>query len=172
MRVVGVSGKAGSGKDALYTEVFRPAGWRKWSFAHTMKAMGMGHGLSLRDLVQVKPPPVREWLQRYGTEQHRQAVHEDFWLRATEYWLYVLSRDFGVDRVVFTDVRFPNEAAWVKRQNGMLVRLEGRGGLAGERAAHPSETALDTWDTWDLVLDNSTDGFDGLRAGLLRAGLL
>lgn len=170
MRVLGISGKMGSGKDAIYENILRPRGWRHWSFAHTMKAMGMGYGYTLEELTVTKPPHVRKWLQEYGTEQHRDAVHEDFWLRVTDYWLGQLSV-LGVERVAFTDVRFPNEAHWVRDHGGMLVRVEGWGGN-GPGSAHPSETALDRWTDWDCVIQNHEPGFAGAMAELTAAGVL
>lgn len=175
MELIGLSGKAGQGKDAIYTEVLRPRGWRRWAFAHPVKAAGVGFGFSMADILEKKPRHVREWLQRYGTEEHRDKYNADFWILEADYWLRILERDIGVQKVVFTDVRFPNEASWVKKKGGSLIRVTGRDyPLTGTPAAqHISETALDSWDRWDLVLDNSEGvTFSAIAAELTATGLL
>ncbi len=159
MQVLGLSGKAGQGKDAVYEYILRPRGWKRWSFAHPIKAAGVGNGFSVIEVTETKPPHVRKWLQEYGTEEHRNKYRPDFWIRAASYWMHTLERDLGVRHVVFTDVRFPNEANWIRSQGGKLVRLQGRPyPLAGTPAAeHPSETALDDWLDWDAVIDNGPE---------------
>lgn len=74
--------------------------------------------------------------------------------------------------VLIGDGRFPNEVEWVKeRCGGMSIRLNGDPG--GERArstrdkTHISETALDAYDAFDLVL--STDGGNTPQSTLREA---
>lgn len=69
-------------------------------------------------------------MQTLGTEWGRQIMADDLWIRLAE------ARAALFDRVVITDVRFPNEAAMIKRLGGVLVRVE-RAGLTTE--AHASE---------------------------------
>jgi hypothetical protein len=173
MRILGLSGKAGQGKDAVFNAVLQPRGWRRWSFAHTMKAMGYGRGFSFDELLVTKPPVVRQWLQQYGTEEHRNKFRPDYWLRVSEYWLRVLE-ELGVRQLAFTDVRFPNEAEWIHQQGGKVVRLHGRPvPLSAQAATHPSETALDNWTKWDCVIDNHLGvTFSAIQAELTAAGIL
>jgi hypothetical protein len=175
MEVIGLSGKAGQGKDAIFESILRPRGWRRWTFAHPIKAAGVGFGFDMEDVTTRKPRHVREWLQRYGTEEHRDKYNEDFWIKEAEYWLHVLSRDIGTEKIVFTDVRFPNEARWIKSKGGVLVRVTGRSyPLEGTPAAsHPSEVALDDWKRWDLVLENKEGTpLSALAAEMTAANIL
>jgi hypothetical protein len=55
-----------------------------------------------------------------------------------------------------TDVRYPNEVQQVQALGGRVVRLINRGGAQTARhAMHASETALDGYEGFDLVLDNA-----------------
>ena len=55
---------------------------------------------------------------------------------------------------IITDMRFPNEAEAVRKRGGFLVRInkdiEGR-----INSDHDSETALDDYPYWDLVIENN-----------------
>ena len=100
-----------------------------------------------------KPPVLRALLQEYGTEVRRDA-DADYWVRA---WTETLPADRpfggvpGWPRIAVPDVRFTNEAAALRRLGGHLVKVA-RSGLRG--GAHASETDLDDWTDWDLVLVN------------------
>lgn len=90
---------------------------------------------------------VRRLLQEFAT--NLRAVDEDMWLRPAEVKLEELrSRGMGM---VITDLRFPNEAAWVAGQGGLLVKITRPG--YGPSRDHESETALNDWH-FDYTLDN------------------
>lgn len=55
-------------------------------------------------------------------------------------------------RWLVTDVRFPNEAQAIKERGGLLVRIN-RGTPADNQ--HISETALDDYEGFDIVIDNN-----------------
>ena len=76
----------------------------------------------------------REFLQRFGTEAHRDVFGEDFWLNA----VLPADRD-DCDLLVIPDVRFENEAARVKNR-GRLFLIE-RPGIAPVEA-HASEAGV------------------------------
>ena len=59
----------------------------------------------------------RHFLQRYGTEAHRDIFGDDFWVDALE-----LHRP-GTDILLITDVRFPNEAAAIREAGGEVWRV-------------------------------------------------
>lgn len=86
----------------------------------------------------------REFLQKLGTAV-RNEVHPDFWTRA----LFI--REKNNPNIIIPDVRFPNEAKIVKDHGGILIRIERPGAGAGN---HISETALDDYRGWDIVIDN------------------
>lgn len=86
----------------------------------------------------------REFLQKFGTAV-RNEIHPDFWTRA----LFI--RHHSNPNLIIPDVRFPNEAKIVKNHGGILIRIERPGAGAGD---HISETALDDYKGWDIVIDN------------------
>lgn len=105
---------------------------------------------------------VREYLQRYGTESHREVFGEDFWVDAA------LPTDGDYDDALYlvTDVRFPNESARIRELGGLIVKLIGP---ESDTGSHASEQELDA----EIVIDNSVrdDGFarlDQQLTGLLR----
>ena len=86
----------------------------------------------------------REFLQKLGTAV-RNEVHPEFWTRA----LFI--KEGNNQNLIIPDVRFPNEAQIVKDHGGILIRIERPGAGAGN---HISETALDDYKGWDIVIDN------------------
>lgn len=58
----------------------------------------------------------REFLQRYGTESHRDVFGTDFWVEAA-------LQDLSAEFTVVTDVRFNNEAVAIHDRGGVLWRI-------------------------------------------------
>lgn len=103
---------------------------------------------------------VRQYLQLYGTEAHRDVFGSDFWVR-------VLHENPEDAIIVVTDCRFPNEAEHVKSLDGYVAVIEGPSDLGGVEAAHESEADLPA-DLIDYWLDNSVrdDGYAQLDSEL------
>jgi len=76
----------------------------------------------------------RSYLQRYGTEAHRELFDPDFWVNVVD-----LNPD-GVDVLVMTDVRFPNEAEVIREQGGEVWQIVGDD--SGATDEHASERPL------------------------------
>jgi len=131
--LVGLTGRAGSGKDtaAAYMEdqyAFRAIGFADplvdmlgaliehvdvdgaWLVERALKEMPM----------RVIGRSYRELAQTLGTEWGR-ALDADFWIKIAAYRVQQIHQ-LG-DNVVITDVRFANEAAWVRQMGGHLVQL-------------------------------------------------
>lgn len=153
--VIGLAGPAGVGKSAAadYLVECVPQ-YDRASFADPLKAM-LAEGLQLtadqlyggakQQVDSRYECTPRHIMQTLGTEWGRRLIHPDVWVLA------MAGRVAG-RRVIIDDVRFPNEAAFV-RERGVLVHLEGRGGIEG---AHVSETPLDRL-PGDLVVRNDGD---------------
>lgn len=118
MKVIGVSGKAGHGKDFVATIIRNLAenefGTRTcvWSLAHALKARAFGEAkgdFSFEDVWYNKPPGIRKLLQELGTEKGRVVFGEDFWLLQAEAFIRLLGDAAGIGLVVVPDIRFPNE---------------------------------------------------------------
>src|SRR5690606_22344493 len=98
----------------------------------------------------------------------REYVHPDVWVRAACGDLESAAR--GTSKwVIFVGVRFLNEANAIRRLGGCLIRVNGdptrvRNATGGDRRNldHVSETALDSYEHYDYVIDN-TGTMDELR---------
>lgn len=154
--LVGLIGKKRTGKDTFAARLVGRHGFARLAFADPLKdAVGrldpyvtytysgperlsellarVGGWEAAKD----KYPEVRRLLQEYGMSIRD--VDMDFWVKALSLRASVISGP-----IVVTDVRFPNEADWIERSGGVLVRLTRPGTGADE---HVSETALDTRET-------------------------
>lgn len=155
MQLIGLAGKAGSGKSYLAEQLLVPEGFLPLALAGPMKAELAGQGVIPGEEalgLTSKSARTRNILQTYGTELGRERYHEDVWCSTLEWWIgWFLSHAY--ERFVITDVRYPNELEWVRSLGGLVVRVVGRGGLEGDAAAHSSEVALDSFNLPEL--DNS-----------------
>lgn len=101
----------------------------------------------------------REFLQNYGTEAHRNIFGEDFWTNVADDALTQYAFN-GIDVVVITDVRFPNEAKmvhdWVA---GEVWELERSGAGLWHGLEHASEAGVPT-DQIDDTIHNESDLFE------------
>jgi dephospho-CoA kinase len=166
--IIGITGPAGSGKDTageiLLSELTH---YQRRAFGDPIKHM-LKTGLWLTDedmntcegKARVNDYGVtnRHMLQTLGTEWGRNIIHPDIWLTATSIRIKAPT--------VVTDVRFENEADWV-REHGTLIHLSGRGGLTGEEATHASERGL-SLRYGDIAIDNSRSVYE-LHCRLKRA---
>lgn len=167
--IVGLMGKAGSGKDSFANRLVTRHGYRRLAFADTVKSMAValdpiieidqkkgGHQARLTEVIQTlggwdgakQLASVRGYLQELGCAA-RDTLGKDVWLRA------VADRAaFIPGPVVVTDVRFHNEADWVQLTGGALVRIE-RPSL-DTRDAHVSENELNARIANHVVTNDGT----------------
>lgn len=92
----------------------------------------------------------RQLLQTLGTEWGRTCVHPEVWLMCWERTAQQ-KLDTGIP-VVVDDIRFPNEAALVRRLGGQLWRIERPG--TDRSTEHASEGSLDDYPLFDRRLIN------------------
>lgn len=137
--IIGFVGFIGSGKDTAADYLVNTHGFRRDSFANTLKdAVAAVFGWD-RVLLEGRTKEAREWreqvdpwwaerldmpkltprwvLQYWGTEVARKAFHDNIWIHSVEYKLATIS-----DNVVISDVRFPNEIKSIKDAGGMVIR--------------------------------------------------
>jgi hypothetical protein len=77
-------------------------------------------------------------LQFLGTEVGRHRLHEDI-------WLYALERRISKSKAphhIISDVRFDNEAEWVRKQGGFVVQIRRVGQAEPGPNAHASEKGV------------------------------
>jgi hypothetical protein len=163
IKIVGLSGKAGSGKDYIAANFIRPKfGYYPFSLSWHLKVNVVNiNNFSYEDVFYIKPPEVRSTLQFEGTEVYRAQCGEDIWINKMFTWFRVLHESWGINKFVVTDVRFPNEVMAIKNHGGSVIRIVadsrcGGTNLTDTARVHSSETSLDGYplDSYDAVLYN------------------
>ena len=139
--VIGICGFIGAGKDTAADYLVGFHGFRRDSFANTLKdAVAAVFGWD-RELLEGRTPEARAWreqvdpwwsvrlnmpqltprwvLQYWGTEVCRQGFHDDTWIASLENKL----RN-STDDIVISDGRFPNEIKSIKEAGGTVIRVK------------------------------------------------
>lgn len=164
--IVGLGHRAGVGKDTAAAGL-SIHGFYRVAFADALKALALdanphvyagfdvGRYQPLKDVVgeigwesAKRYPEVRALLQRLGVAA-RDLLGSDVWVEAA--WGTVRTARLRGYSVVITDVRFPNEFDRVRREGGVLIRIDRPG--VDPANDHVSEHALDGAD-WDAVVVN------------------
>lgn len=154
---IALCGKAGSGKDSVLQALCELSDdYSRVAFADGVKELAKQiTGVNFFDEEVKAEPKNRQFLQFLGTDLMRERWQKDWWVRVAESKAKALIRDGKLP--VFTDARFPDEAD-VGRALGMLVvRLEATPETLEARGRpmtdHPSETALDAYTEYDIVIE-------------------
>lgn len=171
MQIIGFSGKMGSGKNYVAERILKPmlnpqVPTLVCAFADQLKIDTIYQDqVAYERVYGEKDTESRQLLQRRGTENGRLVHGEDVWIRCMQAWIRAHS-ERGIKRFLITDVRFENEAEWIRSLGGMVIRVEApeRTKAAYEREkcsesakVHASETALDAYANFDGVLQNDID---------------
>ena len=105
-------------------------------------------------------PAFRKLMQWWGTEYRRNLFGESYWVDQMSKFIDSIPED----SVLFiNDVRFLNEASFVKSHGGTLIRIVRPGIFSG---SHPSETSLDDYPGFDFVVQN-VGTLEDLQASVL-----
>lgn len=162
--VIGIAGPAGSGKNEVADIISRHYDCVQYSFAAPIKQMlQMGLGLTRQDTDgyrKEQPHPLygktpRQLMQTLGTEWGRNMVHPDVWVTATADYCSALHLENQRLAILLTDVRFNNEADWVRNQGGIIIHVERPD--AAPVTAHASEQGVQRIDYADFVIPNDSD---------------
>ena len=172
--IIGISGKAGSGKDTaakmlevLYAnpdisyEDFTNKRYKNFAdiqivhFADSLKETAQvlfrigewetNTQEGKKTTINWIGKTVRELLQGIG-QGLRDAIDPNLWIKV----LFANTENWS--NYIIADVRYPNEVYAIKKRNGVLIRIDRKGAGAGN---HSSETALDDYKEWDVHIENN-----------------
>jgi hypothetical protein len=177
--LIGLGSKARQGKDyvAKYMQELFPE-IKTYSFANELKKHCRDNhdeietafrlAKQYKGTIAKKDDPIYGYtpiLQWYGTEVVR--------AKSPDHWVHVISDRIATERpeiAIITDVRFPNEANYIKNHDGYLVeviRVKADGSRyldPGRDPNHPSETALDDYLGFDFTIRVKDGDLDSLKA--------
>jgi hypothetical protein len=138
--IIGICGFIGSGKDTVADYLVNFHGYRRESFANSLKdAVAAVFGWD-RVMLEGRTAESRAWreqkdewwsrrlgknitpryiLQYWGTEVIRGGFHDDMWIASLENKLRQ-----SKDNIVITDCRFPNEIKALREQNAKIIWVQ------------------------------------------------
>ncbi len=154
--LVAFTGRAGAGKTTAAMHLVEQHRFVRTRFADPLKAMLRAMGLGDEEVdgtFKERPSPLlcgrtpRHAMQTLGTEWGRHCISPDLW---TTLWQEMTAAPLVVgERVVVDDCRFANEVAAVRALSGIVVRINGRGGIAGGHASEAQDFEA------DIEMDNA-----------------
>lgn len=146
------------GKTAASKFLYHNKGATIESFARPIKeTLRLIFGLSHEEMSDANKEKVVERfgktpreMQRVIGKNTRDFFGNDIYVKLLNYRLqaaHSLYLNIAID-----DLRFPEEAAWVRSVGGYLIKINRE---AAPQSNHQSETSLDGWTDWDLIIDNN-----------------
>lgn len=142
MKIIGLTGKAGSGKSVASQLLHDKFHYKRFSFADPIKNLAYEYfgwdgekGVRGRRLLQV-----------LGTEAGRN-YDPDIWVKKLRHMILDYDRDQALfmedTKIIIDDVRFDNEAGLVHELGGKVIRLEGASYYGDhDLGRHPSEIGV------------------------------
>lgn len=159
--LIGLTGKARSGKDTVAKLLQKHNALQTISFAEPIRAALRGmmhltdehfHGkLKEQELEWLGKSP-RQLMQLLGTEWGRHLVNENIWLLLAQRQIEAAHK-IGLP-VVVTDVRFENEAKFIREQGGVLWHIY-RNGVESVNS-HASEAGVAFDYAQDFSIENNS----------------
>lgn len=163
--LIGLHGLARTGKDTSAAYIAMQYAFLTYALAFPLKA-ALADMFNLNqaqidgdqkevplDLIGKSP---RQLMQLLGTEFGRHLVHENLWLILAQQNLANMLElsTFPVPGFVISDIRFENEAKWLRDQGGVVVHLQRPDAVAVN--PHVSEAGVAVHDN-DFVIHNDAD---------------
>jgi hypothetical protein len=167
-RLIGLYSPAPRSGKTTIARYLIDAGYETVSFAQPIKRMAtillmeLGHDLDTienlleygkGDTIPGIKTNLRHILQTLGTEWGRDCIHPEVWLMC---WEHAATRQLNNGfNVVCDDIRFPNEAALIRRLGGEIWCVTRPGTERG--TSHSSEGSLDNYPLFDRrILNDGT----------------
>jgi len=162
MKLIAIAGKARSGKDTVANRLITRHGFAGYSFAQPLKTglqaifgLSQEHvdGSLKEEIVDWIGKSPRQMLQTLGTEWGRNLIHPNIWVMVAQQHYLRLTSTRKFEGMVIPDVRFENEAKWVRDSGGLIIHISRSD--APEVAAHSSEDGISIYSE-DVILQNDS----------------
>jgi len=162
---IAISGKMRSGKDEMANYLTEKYNFLRVGFADYIKEMAKDNFKISEKEIKEKPKNIREFLQLLG--KAGRAYDENFWVKkALEEIEETEEANYpDIINFVIPDLRFQNEAKFLKKRGFFLVRVNSernerlkRGKLSNENDI--SEIDLDCYTDFDFFINNNLDKKD------------
>lgn len=145
--IVGISGKAQSGKDTIGNILVTKYGFTRVASADALKRIAR----NIFGWDAVKDDKGRKFLQDLAMAVR--GYNQDYWINLT---LQDITRNTVLNgknmNFVVTDVRFLNEVEYLKKNGASIIRVN-RPGI--QLLDHVSETELDNYTSFSFVVENN-----------------
>ena len=160
MKLIGITGKARSGKDTLAAY-----GWSRYSFTRiafadplklaAQQMFGLSQEQTWGDRKKEEVIPCwgmspRQMVQLLGNEAVKPVFGNDVWIKR---WNMAYSSFKDTDDIIVPDVRFDAEASHIRSLGGVIVEVLRGPGLVGSTGDHASERGLSTLP--EYTIDNN-----------------
>lgn len=118
--LIGITGKKRHGKDSVAKILQKHYNYNSDSFADPLRKFGyIAFGITeenREELIESIGITGRQFLQLVGTEIGR-VIHQDLWINSLKY------RNSKLFNLIIVDNRFPNEAKFIKENNGKIIKV-------------------------------------------------
>jgi dephospho-CoA kinase len=162
--IIGLSGYAQSGKDTFASILVQKYGYTRVSFADSVRELAYATN-PMFDFVAGEPRFLKDAVDRWGWEEvkkhtqvrrllqniglgARTVIDDSVWISLA------LKKIHNIEKVVFTDVRFENEADQIKSLGGKIWRVK-RINIDAVNS-HVSESELDSYNVDQIFVNNGT----------------
>lgn len=158
--IIGIAGKARTGKDTVAKYLFTDYGFTRIAFADPVKQaaqviFGLTNEQTWDDAHKEVVIPYwgkspRQIFQLIGTECVKPHFGEDIWVKR----LAMVTRVLSTDDIVIPDVRFEAEASWIRENGGYILHLDRPDAV--KVSSHVSEAGIALEPSDYVIMNDST----------------
>lgn len=158
--IIGIAGKARSGKDTVAKHLWTQYGFTRLAFADPVKMaaqiiFGLSNEATWGDEFKETVIPYwgkspRQIFQLLGTECVKPFFGEEVWIKR----LQISLESLPTDDIVIPDVRFEPEARWIRQMGGTVLHLQRTGVEAVNQ--HVSEAVVEFRLPDEIIVNDGT----------------